>query len=244
MRVHPMQRVCLGVCLLWLSAAAGAANLIVLEARGGGLVAGQSIASDKPISLKEGERVTVIGPDGKSVSLRGPFKGPPMPSASAATDPKQALAALVATRDARVSSVGVIRAGANAGKLPEPWLIDMSRPGPRCLLDGERPVWWRPDTSREEDFTVYPVDRSWRADFHWAVGQERQPVPPVSRFEGQNNFVIVLDKQEHAISITLVPKGIDNDLVLTSWMLQKGCVQQADALLRKLGGTPTAPASP
>ena len=81
MRTHPMQRVCLGVCLLWLSAAAGAANLIVLEARGGGLAAGQSIASDKPISLKEGERVTVIGPDGKSVSLRGPFKGPPMPSA-------------------------------------------------------------------------------------------------------------------------------------------------------------------
>lgn len=230
--------------LLALPTWAGAVNLIVLEARGGGLSAGQSIASDKPLALKEGERVTVIGPDGKSVTLRGPFSGPPMPGEGAAADPKQALAALVATRDARTSSVGVIRAGTEAAKLPEPWLIDMSRPGPRCLLEGERPVWWRPDAAAPQDFTVFPVDRSWRADFHWKAGEDRQPVPPVSRFEGQNSFIISVDKQEHAISVTTVPRDIDNDFVLTSWMLQKGCVQQADALIRKLGGTPDAPAKP
>jgi len=232
--------------LLWLTLPmwASAANLIVLEARGGGLTTGQSIPSDKPITLKEGERVTVIGPDGKSVTLRGPFNGPPMAVGGAAADPKQALAALVATRDARTSSVGVIRAGTEAAKLPEPWLIDMSRPGPRCLLEGERAVWWRPDASHDEDFTVYPVDRSWRADFHWKAGEDRQPVPPVSRFEGQNSFIISVAKQEHAISITTVPRGIDNDFVLTSWMLQKGCVQQADALIRKIGGTTSAPDQP
>lgn len=230
---------------LALPLAVDAANLVVLEARGGGLSAGQSIPSDKPITLKEGERITVIGPDGKSVTLRGPFSGPPVAAGGgAAADPKQALAALVATRDARTSSVGVIRAGTEAAKLPEPWLIDMTRPGPRCLLEGERPTWWRPDASGDQDFTVFPVDRSWRADFHWKAGEDRQPVPPVSRFEGQNAFVISVDKQEHAISITVVPRDIDNDFVLTSWMLQKGCVQQADALIRKLGGTPEAPAGP
>ncbi len=70
--------------LLALPGWAAAANLVVLEARGGGLAAGQSIPSDKPINLKEGERVTVIGPDGKSVTLRGPFSGPPMPGGAAA----------------------------------------------------------------------------------------------------------------------------------------------------------------
>ena len=60
----------------------------------------------------------------------------------------------------------------------------------------------------------------------------------------RNAFVIVIDKQEHAISITTVPKGIDNEFVLTSWMLQKGCVQQADALIRKIGSAPAAPAQP
>ncbi|MBU3694860.1 MAG: hypothetical protein FGM40_08550 [Rhodocyclaceae bacterium] len=236
-----MRRTLLALLLMALPMAACAVSLVVLEARGGGLSSGQAIPSDKPITLKEGERVTVIGPDGKSVTLRGPFNGPPMPGSGAAADPKLALAALVATRDARTSSVGVIRAGTDAAKLPEPWLIDMSRPGPRCLLEGERPVWWRPEAAAEQNFTVYPVDRSWRADFLWKAGEDRQPVPPLSRFEGQNNFVISVDKQEHAISITTVPKGIENDFVLTSWMLQKGCVQQADALIRKLGGTPAAP---
>ncbi len=239
-----MKRIVAALLLLLLSGLATAANLIVLEARGGGLSAGQSIPSDKPITLKEGERVTVIGPDGKSVTLRGPFSGPPMPGGGAAADPKQALAALVATRDARTSSVGVIRAGTEAAKLPEPWLIDMSRPGPRCLLEGERPVWWRPEAASEQEFTVFPIDRSWRADFRWKVGEDRQPVPPVSRFEGQNSFIVVIDKQEHAISITMVPRDIDNEFVLTSWMLQKGCVQQADALIRKLGGTSVAPSGP
>jgi hypothetical protein len=145
-----------------------------------------------------------------------------------------ALAALVATRDARTSSVGVIRAGTDAVKIPEPWLIDVTRPGPRCLLEGERPVWWRPDTSRAESFTVFPVDRSWRADFNWEVGVDRLPVPALSKFEGQNVFVIRMDKQEFGISMSTVPKGIDNELVLTSWMLEKGCIQQADALIRNL----------
>jgi hypothetical protein len=239
-----VKRIVAALVLLVLPSLAAAANLIVLEARGGGLNAGQSIPSDKPINLKEGERVTVIGPDGKSVTLRGPFSGPPMPGGGAAADPKQALAALVATRDARTSSVGVIRAGTEAAKLPEPWLIDMSRPGPRCLLEGERPVWWRPEAASEQAFTVFPIDRSWRADFRWKAGEDRQPVPPVSRFEGQNSFIVVVDKQEHAISITMVPRDIDNEFVLTSWMLQKGCVQQADALIRKLGGTPVAPSGP
>jgi hypothetical protein len=31
-----------------------------------------------------------------------------------------------------------------------------------------------------------------------------------------------------------IPKGLDNKLVLTSWMLEKGCIQQADALLAQL----------
>ncbi|MEY3202348.1 MAG: hypothetical protein RIR70_1898 [Pseudomonadota bacterium] len=227
-----MFRVLLAV--LCMPALAQAADLIVLEARGIALKPGQKIAHDSPISLKEGERLTVIGPDGKSTTLRGPFAGAPMPGAAATTDPKQALAALIATRDARTSSVGVIRAGGQAEKLPEPWLIDISRAGPRCLQEGELPIWWRPQADSAQSFVVFPIDRSWRADFVWKIGQERQPVPPLSRFAGQNTFIISMNQQEYAVSITTIPKGMDNDFVLASWMLEKGCVQQADALIRSL----------
>ncbi len=228
-----MKRILVTIALL-LPTLALAANLVVLEARGVPLKPGQNIPHDAPITLKEGERLTVIGPNGKSLTLRGPFSGPPMPGGAATTDPKQALAALVATRDARTSSVGVIRAGGDSAKLPQPWLIDMSRAGTRCLQEGELPIWWRPDSSAAQSFIAFPIDRSWRADFQWQPGQDRQRVPPLSRFAGQNTFIIRFEQQEYAVSITTVPKGMDNDFVLTSWMLEKGCVQQADALIRQL----------
>lgn len=215
-------------------ASLSAAPLIVVDARGGGLKSGQKIDSAKPIALKEGERVTLIGPDGKTVTLRGKYAGPPMIRAGAATDPKRALAALIATRNARTSSVGVVRSGTDAAPLPQPWLIDISRPGERCLKVGERAIWWRPEKAGAQKFTVLPIDRSWRADFQWSAGQDRLAVPPLAKFEGQTIFVIRIDDQEYAVSVNLVPADLDNDFVLASWMLEKGCIQQADALLRQV----------
>ncbi|MCE2679136.1 MAG: hypothetical protein LW629_01540 [Burkholderiales bacterium] len=225
---------CLLAGLLLQANSVDAAKLMVLEARGAGLKTGMSIDSEAPITLKEGERVTVIGPDGKSTVIKGPFTGEPIPKAGVASDPKVALAALVATRDARTSSVGVIRAGTDAVKIPEPWLVDITRAGPRCLQEGELPVWWRPETTQAQSFTVFPIDRSWRADFNWEVGQDRQTVPPLSKFEGANVFVIRQGEAEFAISLNIIPKGIDNNMILSSWMLEKGCIQQADALLTSL----------
>lgn len=209
-------------------------KLIVLDARGGGLKAGMSIDSNANVTLKEGERVTVIGPKGNSVVLKGPFNGPVLAKSESGLDAKQALSALVATRDARSTAVGVIRAGTDAVKIPEPWLIDVTRPGPRCLLEGELPVWWRPDASKVQYFTLYPIDRSWKADIGWAAGQDRQTAPALSRYEGANVFFIRQNEQEFAISLNVIPKSVDNDLVLSAWMLEKGCLQQADALLAGL----------
>jgi hypothetical protein len=226
---------------LWLAAwtipATGlAATLVVLEARSSTLTLGMRIDSNSVITLKDGERATFIGPDGKSLSLKGPFNGVPLAKASESVELRQALSALVATRDARTSSVGVVRAGTAAVKIPEPWLIDVTRPGPRCLLEGTQPVWWRPDASQIDSFTVFPVDRSWSAQFNWAAGQDRQPLPPLSRLEGSKVFVIRQGEQEYAISLEVVPKDLENQLILASWMLEKGCIQQADALLTLVRG--------
>ncbi|MGB4346304.1 MAG: hypothetical protein WBJ21_07885 [Burkholderiaceae bacterium] len=222
------------LCLLLSAQAGSAAKLIVLDARGGGLKSGMSIDSSAALTLKEGERVTVIGPDGSSATIKGPFSGPPMPKAAASADPGKALSALVATRDARSKTVGVIRAGTDVVRIPDTWLIDVSRPGPRCLKQGERPVWWRPDVAKAGEFTVFPVDRSWRADFVWQAGQERQAAPALSRFDESSVFFIRQGEQEFAISINIIPKGLENDLILSSWLLEKGCLQQADALLASL----------
>jgi hypothetical protein len=229
----------LTACLLSCAAStATAASLVVLEARGAGLKAGMHIESNALLVLKEGERVSLIGPDGSSITRKGPFNGPVLATAgtdaNANTNTKQALGALLASRDVRSSAVGVIRAGIATVKIPEPWLIDVTRPGPRCLIEGERPVWWRPESAAADHFAVFPVDRSWRADFVWEQGQDRQIVPPLSRFDRTRLFFIKYDDQEFAISLHIIPADLDNNLVLAAWMLEKGCLQQADALLLTL----------
>jgi hypothetical protein len=210
------------------------AELIVLNARSPNFKVGMKVNSDAAIALKEGEKLTLIGPDGKSKTLKGPYSGPAMESSSTAADPKIALAALVSTRDARTSSVGVIRAGTASVKIPGPWLIDVSRSGPRCLVEGTQPVWWRPAPLDTSEFVVFPADRSWQADFKWEEGQDRQNVPDISNFEGAKAFIVRSKGEEYGISILPVPAGIDNPMVLTSWLLEKGCIQQADALIAQL----------
>ncbi len=226
--------VSLAIALATASTTAYAATLIVIDARAAGLKAGQKIDSSKPIMLKEGERVTLIGPDGKTLTLRGKFAGVPLGNASTASDPRRALAALINTRNARTSSVGVVRGATDAAPLPNPWLIDISRSGERCLKVGEQPIWWRPDASTAQKFTVLPVDRSWRADFEWKAGQDMIGVPALSSFDGQTVFLMRVGDQEFPVSLNIVPNDLDNDFILASWMLEKGCIQQADALLKRV----------
>ena len=109
-----------------------AETLIDMEARGVNLKAGAQIDGEQVLTLKEGERLTLIRSDGTVLTVRGPFNKSPAPATAVASDPKQALAALVNTRAARTSSVGVIRAGEEVMPLPEPWLVDLSRSGMRC----------------------------------------------------------------------------------------------------------------
>lgn len=211
-----------------------AAKLVVMEVRGTALKVGGAIDSAENIALKEGERLTVIGPDGKTVTRRGPYSGPVLASGSSNPDPKQALSVLVATRDARTSAVGVVRSGATTARLPSPWLIDITRAGPRCLRDGSTPVMWRPETRQALPFVVYPADRSWRADFQWNEGDALLQMPPLSKFQGLTTMLVNIEQQEHAISFSVIPKEVDNPIVLIAWMLERGCIQQADALLDTL----------
>jgi hypothetical protein len=226
-----------------MAAPSWAINMIVVDARAGSYKPGMSVSSTAMVALKEGERVTMIAPDGRSVTLRGPYNGVVMKAGTAVQNPKAALAALISTRNDRAKSVGAVRAGANAAKLPDPWLVDISRPGTRCVREGDRPVWWRPDASTAETFSVFPIDRSWRADFQWPAGVDRMTAPALSKLQGASTFVIRVEGQENAISIQVIPKDVVDPLVLSSWMLERTCIQQADAYLRQIETKLAAPAT-
>ena len=212
--------------------------LIVMDARGVKVKVGSSIDSDKPIKLEDGERITFIRADGVTTTLRGPFNDVPLQKKSTAPDPKQALAALVSTRDAKTNSVGVIRAGTDAKPIPNYWLIDVTRPGVRCLEKSRQPIFWRPDASKESRFRIVPADASYQFDRLWPANQNEFNVSKVTFTRADNFITAIVDEQEFNIDIIEVPEAISGGLLLAGYMLEKGCIQQADALLKQLQENP------
>ena len=59
-------------------------------------------------------------------------------------------------------------------------------------------------------------------------------MPPLSRFQGMTTMLVNIDQQEHAISFFAIPKAVDNPVVLVAWLLEKGCIAQADAILESM----------
>jgi len=227
-----------------LAGTAFAYPLVVVDARGGQLRPGVRVDSAAPLSLKPGERVVLVGPDGRVSIVQGPHNGPPAAAGGPVQNPRLALAALIATRNDRASTVGAVRSGALAAALPAPWLIDVSRPGERCIRDDAPPIWWRPATSDAASFVVYPVDRSWRANFQWKPGEDQITAPALMRLDGAKMIVIKTGTQERAIRLNIIPADITDPAVLAAWMLEKACVQQADALMRQIEAGLAAPVPP
>jgi len=208
--------------------------LIVMDVRGFKAKVGSTIDSEKPLQLEEGDRITLIRSDGVAVTLRGPYNQPPMPKKSSQTDPKIALAALVTTRDARTNSVGTIRAGKDARPLPSPWLIDVTRPGIRCLQQDTQPVFWRPESDREVQFKIIPADRSYQVDTMWPAKEMYFKSDKIQFLNAQQYLTVTIEEEDFNIQISEIPKEIPEGLLLTGWMIEKGCVQQADALIKQL----------
>ena len=64
--------------ILGTATAAMAAELVVVEVRGGvGLKQGDTVDDAKPIKLEDGQMVTLVADDGSILTLRGPYDQAP-----------------------------------------------------------------------------------------------------------------------------------------------------------------------
>jgi hypothetical protein len=221
------------VAALAVIGAAQAANLTVVEARGIGLQPGSTLDSNKPLQLKPGQHVTLISDDGATLSIDGPYNGPPGAGGSGKSL-GATLAALGTEHNARTGEAGVTR-GAAPTTLPDAWLIDVTRSGNVCLREKTDPVFWRADDKTEAAFAVMPVDRSWKSQATWPAGLDRIHVTTDVPMHGGAAYVVNYSGTEYALSVNTVPASLPNDQVRAAWMAQKGCTAQAEALLRHKG---------
>ncbi len=154
--------------------ASHAANLVVVEARGIDLKPGAEIDGDKPLELKDGQVVTLISPSGEIIKLHGPMNTAPAPTQSGSSvDVRGALKTLVTRELADNSELGVVRGAADDPIPPQPWLVDVTHDGTRCLPENNPIVFWRPGGGGADTVSIAPYDRSWLARAEWQAGSDR-----------------------------------------------------------------------
>jgi hypothetical protein len=218
-----------GVLTLAATAGAQAAQYIVVEARGVALAVGSVVDPTKPLVLKQGQHLTLISDTGQTIKLDGPFEKAPV--AAQGVQLAAAFGSLVTNQNGRTGEIGTTR-GTNVAHLPAPWLIDATRSGTVCLREGDAPVLWRPAASVQADVVVMAADRSWKAEANWPRGMDRLDVKPDMGVHGNASYFISVNGSEQAISVSTVPRALANDQMRAAWMIQKGCNQQAEALMR------------
>jgi hypothetical protein len=227
--------------LLASAVAASAADLVVFEAKGGGLKAGQKIKDDQPLLLKAGERVTLIASDGRTIKISGPYDKAPVTDAGSneGTSLIAGLAALQTDKNARLTQAGVVREGQKADDpVPEPWLLNVGDRGAAsitlnknlCVREGTKMVLYRADPGFDEKVSLAPADRSWSATALWARGADRIEIPTLFPLKDRANYRVDIDNRQFSVTVHIVPKSVTDVPAQATWMARKECLPQAAVL--------------
>ena len=217
-----------------LAAAAGD-TLVVVEVRGAALQPGQEVDGAQKMTLLDGQLVTLLSQTGQMIKLRGPMDGPPLAGASAeGPTTMAALEALVTQKLTRVEKAGVVRAGPGQVVPPDPWLIDVSRSGSRCLPQGAAIMLWRPSAVTAEPLIISPGDCSWRAQVQLAAGEDRAPLPRAVPVRARATYAATLGGKAATLTLHSIPPAITTGAMRAAWMSEMGCDGQALALMKTL----------
>jgi len=116
---------------------------------------GQQIDDDASITLRAGDRITVLTDDGTR-AMQGPGQ---FRVGEGATRTRARFSNLTRSRAARRVRTGAVR-GAEGGEARNPnlWFVNIAAPGNVCLLDLEAIRLWRPDAEFAETYSI--VDQS------------------------------------------------------------------------------------
>ena len=210
----------------FLAAPARAADLVVVEARGVDLQAGTTLDDSKPLVLKGGQAVTLVGADGNLFKLRGPYDKPPAPQ-DGGIDVANALASFGGGSRTEVATV---RMGADV-RLPSPWVVDVAHSGNVCLREGQAVVFWRPPDVEGSTLTIVPSDRSWRARVQWPAAAPTLKASDQFAFRDGDTYLADFGGESVSIAVNTIPASLANSRMQAAWMYEKGCVAQARALV-------------
>jgi hypothetical protein len=223
--------------LIATASAALGAPLIVMDAHGVPLRPGQAIDDTKTLDLAAGQSITVITPTGDTLRLRGPYHQRPKAGTNGGGSLTVAFSSLLVRGGVRASDVGAVRGGQPV-RLPEPWVIDVSHPGTRCVREGQPIIFWRTPGDQARVLDIAPVNRAWRLTAPWPGGVDRLAAPKELPLVTRATYVIDIGDGPVAITLLVIPASFENDRMRAAWMFEKSCNLQAETLVQRLEPQP------
>jgi hypothetical protein len=212
---------------------AAASDLIVVDSHGLRLTPGEAVDGSKPLTLTDGQQVTLLSSSGQILKLEGPSQAAPDSQVTASADQASAVTALLTERQARTSEVGVVR-GETEVKLPDPWVVDVTHPGTSCVTFGRPVVLWRSEDMGQSPVAISPADRSWTVSGVWPAAADRLQMPANLPLRDRTSYVINVAGKMAPVTMRVIPAAVSNDVMRASWMAEVGCDNQANALLAML----------
>ena len=144
-----------GLLASFAMAASGAQAGVVVKASGPSaeqFPVGKKLDDAASISLKAGDRVTVLTANGTKV-----ISGPGQFTVGVRGESKRSTFAVL-TRQASNARVrtGAVRSGSSSGAPSNPslWNVDVTQPGKFCIADTSRVTFWRPTTAGERIYVL------------------------------------------------------------------------------------------
>jgi len=237
-----------GTAAILMTTVAFAANakqnsyeMVVLHVEGAALKRGAMIDGNQPLALKAGSKVTLVGADGKTVTLQGPSTGKPVDlasgSAAGAKSSKKVVAilgALLSSDERSTHALGVVQSAGPAGsdKLPNEWAVNVAQSGTKCI-GGDTVSLWRGDASQAATLQIRPAQSARTAKAEWPAGQEYLSV---SRkvFENGQNYIINVNGRSAEMKFNVMPAGLTTPSEQAAWMADQNCRDQALAMVDRI----------
>ncbi len=220
--------------LLPLVSGPARADAVVIRSTAPEFKAGQMIASGTAITLPAGAAVTVVGQDGKTVVLTGPFSGPIANDAkSGDTHAVTALSRLLTASAADASALGVTRAAPGIAS-KDPYAI-AAVAGNHCQVSDRKPTLKRGMALDDAHVTITSA-KGEQAIVDWPAGTVEAEWPANLDLRDKATFQILVNTESRPVTITvhLVPAGLAPDALIAAWMADHGCGRQAHNLLATL----------
>lgn len=216
----------------------GSYEMVVLHTEGSALKRGAVIDGNQTLTLKSGAKITLVGADGKTVTVQGPSSA--KPAAHANTGAKSSgkvaaiLGALLSNEERSTRALGVVRSASPTGsdKLPDAWAVNVEQSGTKCV-GADVVKLWRADSTIAANLQIRRAQSARSAKAEWPAGKEYLSVNAKVFKDGQN-YIVSVNGRSSEIKINVMPTGLDSPTEQAAWMARSNCRDQALAMVDRI----------